>query len=116
MSELNNDLDLEPERHYLPTSQFKIDWNMLLYDGVDEKDIVVDSNKLIYGKEQLAQFNLQKSEKAMKPEFYEYLFRKPNERTEQEKYILSQSGFDAEDNDSDNEEEKLMKRFVIGTA
>jgi hypothetical protein len=119
MSELNNNIDFdsqEPERRYIPISQFKIDWSMMLYDSVDEKEETIDWNKMVYGEQQLAQFDLQKSEKTMKPEFYEYLFRKPSERTEQEKYFLGQSGFDAEDDESEDEEEKLIKRLVIGPA
>ena len=50
----------------------------------------------------------------MKPEFYEYLFKRASERTEMEKFYLRQSGFDAYDNDSDEDvEEEKIKRFIV---
>ena len=106
----------EPERHYLPIENFNFDWNMILY-GEDEENEVIDWNKLIYGQDQMLEFDLQKNEKLMRPEFYDYMFRRASERTEIEKFYLKQSGFDAYDDDSQEEIEaeasEKIRRFIV---
>ena len=96
------DGEIELERNYLPIENYKFDWNMMLY-GEDEKGFELDWNKLVYNEDQLLDFDLKKNERLMKPEYYEYLFRRASERTEQEKFYLKQSGFCAYENDSDED-------------
>lgn len=91
----------EPERHYLPMTNWKFDWNMMLYGEDEETGFQLDWNKLIYGEEQMLDFDLKKNEKLMRPEHYEYLFKPPSQRSEMEKFFLKQSGFC---NDEDLEE------------
>lgn len=112
----------EPERHYLPIDNFKFNWNMMLY-GEDETNCEIDWNKLIYGEDQMLEFDLKKNEKIMRPEYYDYMFRRSTDRTDIEKYFLRQSGFDAYDDDSQEELEahkeiegeatEKIRRFVI---
>lgn len=107
----------EPERHYLPVTNFHFDWNMMLYSQEQEEGFELDWNKLIYGEDQMLEFDLKKNEKLMRPEHYEYLFKPPSQRTEIEKFFLKQSGFCNEEEDADIEElesqEALPIRFVI---
>ena len=114
IDEFDEPLPYEPERNYLPIENFKLDWNMMLY-GADENGDEIDWNKLVYNDDQLLEFNLQKQEKILRPEYYEYLFKKNSERSELEKYFLRQSGFGAYDDDSDEELEinRVEKRLVI---
>ena len=119
---LDEPVPYELERHYLPIENFNFDWNMILY-GEDEENEVIDWNKLIYGQDQMLEFDLQKNEKLMRPEFYDYMFRRASERTEIEKFYLKQSGFDAYDDDSQEEIEmqktveaeasEKIRRFII---
>lgn len=105
--------EFELERKYLPVENYKFDWNMMLY-GEEEEESVIDWNKLIYGEDQLLEFDLKKNENLMRPEFYEYMFKKASERTEVEKFYLKQSGFCAYENESDEDlEETKIKRFIV---
>jgi hypothetical protein len=105
----------EPERNYLPVTNFYFDWNMAMYtDEIEEAPgFKLDWNKLIYNEEQISQFSLQKEEKMMRPEFYEYLFKKPTHRSDMEKFFLQQSGFCNDDcPDEEQEDEQIIKRLV----
>lgn len=115
MTEITEEKELE--RNYLPIENYIFDWNMMLYSE-NENESEIDWNKLIYNDEQLLEFELKKNEKKMKPEFYEYLFKKSNERSEMEKFYLRESGFDIYDYDSEEsdaviKEEERIKRFII---
>jgi len=103
--------EFELEKNYLPVTNYKFDWNMMLY-GEDEEESVIDWNKLIYGEDQLLEFDLKKNERLMRPEFYEYMFKRASERSEIEKFYLKQSGFGEDESDEDVEETKI-KRFII---
>ena len=105
-------LPFEPERNYLPIENFCFDWNMMLY-GDHEEGFQIDWNKLIYNDEQLLEFKLKKDEKLLRPEHYEYLFKRNSERSEIEKYFLRQSGFCAYDNDSDEEMDVVRERRLV---
>lgn len=108
---LNKDL----ERNYMPASQmaaWKMDWNMLLYSPEDDNGFKIDWNKLIYNEEQLIEFNLQKNEKIIQPDKYEYLFENPAERTPIEKYYLKMAGYDVDELEEETNE-SLVKRLVI---
>jgi hypothetical protein len=91
----------EPERHYLPTTNFLFDWNKMLYGEEEESGIEIDWNKLIYNEEQMIEFDLKKNEKIMRPEHYEYLFKPPSQRSDMEKFFLQQSGFCNEEEEED---------------
>ena len=108
-------LQPELERHYKPLTSCSIDYNMLFY-GQEENGSAIDWNKLIYNEEQLQEFTLRKQEKIFRPEFYEYLFSAPAERTEMEKFFLTQSGFSIDENEDEDEDEEMeqpIRRFVI---
>jgi len=111
----------EPKRHYLNFENFKLDWSMLLPDAEEEEN-VIDWNKLMYGEDQCLEFDLKKNERLMRPESYDYMFRRASDRTDMEKFFLKQSGFCAYDNDSEEEleeekkEELKIKRFVIDNS
>lgn len=81
------------ERHYLNTSTWKMDWNMLLYQVEVDDGFQLDWNKLLYNDEQLEEFKLQKKEKFLQPDRYEYLFDNPDERTPMEIFYLKEAGF-----------------------
>jgi hypothetical protein len=116
LSELDTEpVPYEPERHYLPIDNFKFDWNMMLY-GEDETNNEIDWNKLVYGEDQMLEFDLKKNEKIMRPEYYNYMFRKSSEITDLEKYFLKQSGFEYElevHKEIETVEIEKMRRFVI---
>lgn len=110
----------EPERNYLSIqeqSKWKMDWNMLLYQPEDEKGFQLDWNKLIYNDEQMTEFNLQKHEKMIQPDKYEYLFENPTQRSPLELYYLKMAGYDVDEfvNDDINEDnnESIVKRLII---
>ena len=92
-----NDIPVEPERHYSNTSTWKMDWNMLLYQVEADDGFQLDWNKLLYNDEQLEEFKLQKKEKILQPDRYEYLFNTPNERTPMEIFYLREAGYDIDD-------------------
>jgi tRNA splicing endonuclease len=115
-----SEIDLiEPERHYLPLENYILDWNMLLYGEEEESGFQIDWNKLIYNEEQLLDFSLRQQEKMLRPEHYEYLFSAPAQRSEMEKFFLTQSGF-CIDEEEDAEEDEIndipIKRLVIDPA
>jgi hypothetical protein len=110
----------EPERHYLSIqeqSKWIMDWNMLLYQPEEDTGFKLDWNKLIYNDEQMAEFNLQKQEKIIQPDKYEYLFENPTERSPLELYYLKMAGYDVDEfvNDDINEDnnEAIVKRLII---
>lgn len=110
----------EPKRNYLSIqeqSKWKMDWNMLLYQPEDEKGFQLDWNKLIYNDEQMTEFNLQKHEKMIQPDKYEYLFENPTQRSPLELYYLKMAGYDVDEfvNDDINEDnnESIVKRLII---
>jgi len=108
---LNKDL----ERKYMDTSDmatWKMDWNMLLYTPEEESGFQLDWNKLIYNEEQLAEFYLQKTEKMIKPDKYEYLFENPSERSAMEKYYLKMAGYDV-DEEEETDEDLIVKRLIV---
>jgi hypothetical protein len=109
ISSLIDDLNPELERNYLSVkeqSAWKMDWNMLLYCEEDESGFKIDWNKLLYNEEQLEEFNLQKKEKLVQPDKYEYLFNNLLERTPFEIYSLKQAGYEVEDN------ETIIKKLI----
>lgn len=104
----------ELERHYLPATNYNIDWNMLLYGQEEETGFQIDWNKLVYNEEQLLEFDLKRQEKLLRPEFYGYLFSAPAQRSEMEKFFLSQSGFSIEEDDVEDDPTDIpIKRLVI---
>lgn len=114
LDEVEEAMPYEPERNYLPTENYNFNWNMLLGSAIDDKGDNIDWNKLVYNEEQLLEFDLKKQERLLRPESYDYIFKKASERTELEKFYLRQSGFCAYDEDSDEDcEEQRIKRFVI---
>jgi len=114
---LTNDLEKEPYsvvRKYLTPDQqtdWRIDWNMLLYTPEDKSNYELDWNKLIYNEEQLAEFNAQKQDKIIHPDKYEYLFENVTQRTAMEIFHLKQAGYDVDDQFHDNE--TIVNRLVI---
>jgi hypothetical protein len=114
-----SDIDLiEPveERHYLPLENYILDWNMLLYGEEEETGFQIDWNKLVYNEDQLLEFTLRQQEKMLRPEHYGYLFSAPAQRSEMEKFFLTQSGF-CIDEDVEEEEDEIndipIKRLVL---
>lgn len=108
----------EPERHYLSIhdlSKWKMDWNMLLFQPEDQNGFELDWNKLIYNDEQMAEFNLQKQERMIQPDKYEYLFENPTQRSPLELYYLKMAGYDVEEIATEKEEdnEVIVKRLII---
>lgn len=110
----------EPERNYLSIQEqtkWKMDWNMLLYQPEDEQGFQLDWNKLIYNDDQMAEFNLQKHEKMIQPDKYEYLFENPTERTPLELYYLKMAGYDVQefvnDDIKDEDDTSVLKRLII---
>lgn len=111
----SNTIEVEPEpfepvRHYTAVSEsFKLDWNMLMYKIEDDDGFQLDWNKLIYNEEQLEEFNQQKREKFVRPEFLDYLIKPIGERSAMEKFFLEQSGFCAgdENDETDAEYDKM---------
>jgi len=111
-SSLIDDLNLELERNYLSIKEqlaWKMDWNMLLYSEEDESGFEIDWNKLIYNEEQLVEFNLQKKEKLVQPDKYEYLFNNPSERTPIEIFYLKQAGYAVEEVECEEDNETIVK-------
>ena len=118
-----NEETVEPQRHYLSNAKqatWKMDWNMLLYQHEMDDGFQLDWNKLLYNDEQLIEFNLQKNEKILKPDRYEYLFETPNKKTAMEIYYLKQAGYDVDNinddiNDDiyDDENEKIIERLIV---
>jgi hypothetical protein len=110
----------EPERHYLSVyeqSKWIMDWNMLLYQPEEESGFKLDWNKLIYNDEQMAEFNLQKQEKMIQPDKYEYLFENITQRTPMELYYLKMAGYDVpesiNDDIEDQDDSSVLKRLIV---
>lgn len=106
----------EPVRNYTAVSEnYRLDWNMLFYKIEDENGFQLDWNKLIYDEEQMAEFMLQKKEKVVKPQFAEFLFKAPAERSLMEQFFLSQLGFcnGDEKDETDAEYDKITENRVI---
>jgi hypothetical protein len=113
MTLIENDFAVEPERHYKPLDSFILDWNKLLFVQ-DDNGVELDWNKLIYNDEQLLELTLKQQERFLRPEHYEFLFSAPSQRTDMEKFFLSQSGFCIDEEDDFYEgEEEMIKRLVI---
>lgn len=115
-----NNSEQEPERHYLDIkdqTKWKMDWNMLLYQPEDEKGFQLDWNKLIYNDEQMTEFNLQKQEKMLQPDKYEYLFENITQRTPMELYYLKMAGYDIDesinDDIKDEDDASVLKRLIV---
>jgi hypothetical protein len=83
----------------------------------DEKGFQLDWNKLIYNDDQITEFNLQKHEKMIQPDKYEYLFENPTQRSPLELFYLKMAGYDVDEfvNDDINEDnnESIVKRLII---
>lgn len=110
----------EPERHYLSIheqTKWIMDWNMLLYQPEVETGFQLDWNKLVYNDEQMAEFNLQKQEKMIQPDKYEYLFENITQRTPMELYFLKMAGYDIDesmnDDVKDEDDNSVLKRLII---
>lgn len=104
------------ERNYLSSKEqatWMMDWNMLLYSEEEESGFKLDWNKLIYNEEQLEEFNLQRQEKMIQPDRYEYLFNNPSERTPMEKIYLKQAGYDVEETECEEDNETIVKRLIV---
>jgi hypothetical protein len=114
ISSLIDDLNPELERNYLSIKEqtaWKMDWNMLLYCEEDESGFKIDWNKLLYNEEQLEEFNLQRQEKLVQPDKYEYLFENPTHRTPMELFYLKQAGYEVEEIEEDNE--TIIKKLIV---
>jgi hypothetical protein len=110
----------EPKRNYLSIQEqtkWKMDWNMLLFQPEDKQGFQLDWNKLIYNDDQMAEFNLQKQEKIIQPDKYEYLFENPTERSPMELYFLKMAGYDVDefvnDDIKDEDDASVLKRLII---
>lgn len=117
---MNEQESYEPERNYLSAqdqSKWKLDWNMLLYQPEVENGFKIDWNKLVYNDDQMSEFNLQKQEKMIQPDKYEYLFENPTERSAMELYYLKMAGYDIAEFDNQdsaqNNDEAIIKRLII---
>jgi hypothetical protein len=115
-----NNSEQEPERHYLSIhdqSKWKMDWNMLLYQPEDDQGFQLDWNKLVYNDEQIIEFNLQKQEKIIQPDKYEYLFENITQRTPMELYYLKMAGYDVQESISDDindeDDSSVLKRLIV---
>jgi len=109
----------EPVRNYTAISEnFRLDWNMLLYKMEDEQGYQIDWNKLVYNEEQLAEFTLQKKETVVKPQFADFLFKPPSERSAIERFFMFQSGFCNEDekDETDAEYDRMTADGIVRDA
>lgn len=102
----------EPEKEYLPCKNFKLDMSLLDY-GVAEKAYQMDWNKLVYGNDQMLDFLLNKEEQRLPCRYYNYLFQKPNRRSDMEKHFLKEKGFQIGNGDESDEDDELDKRLTI---
>lgn len=82
----SNEVEVYVSRH-----DFRLDLEMLNY-GIEDKGFKMDWSKLSYGDEQLVEHLLNKVENQMPSKYYNYLFRKPQKRTIQEKFYLKEAG------------------------
>lgn len=121
---LIDELNPELKKNYLSIKEqatWKMDWNMLLYSEEETgSGFKLDWNKLIYNDEQLEEFNLQRQEKMVQPDKYEYLFQNPNNRTPIELYYLKEAGYDVEEvkekqeiEEKEEDNETIIKRLII---
>lgn len=118
---LIDELNPELKKNYLSIKEqaaWKMDWNMLLYSEEETgSGFKLDWNKLIYNDEQLEEFNLQRQEKMVQPDKYEYLFQNPNNRTPMELFYLKEAGYDVEEvkekQEIEEDNETIIKRLII---
>lgn len=83
----------ELERHYLPITDFKLDWNKLLCNMDDEDGFVLDWNKLVYNEEQCLEFAEEKYRRVFRNELFDYLLKPYDERSAEEKHFIREAGF-----------------------
>lgn len=83
----------ELERHYLPVTNFRLDWNKLLCNMDDEDNFRLDWNKLVYNEEQFLEFAEDKYRRVFRNELFDYLLKPFDERTPEEKHFIRDAGF-----------------------
>ena len=83
----------ELERHYLPVTDFRLDWNKLLCNMDDEDNFRLDWNKLVYNEEQCMEFAEEKYRRIFRNELFDYLLKPFDERTPEEKHFIREAGF-----------------------
>jgi len=83
----------ELERHYLPVTNFRLDWNKLLCNMDDEDTFRLDWNKLVYNEEQCLEFAEEKYRRVFRNELFDYLLKPFDERTPEEKHFIRDAGF-----------------------
>jgi len=103
---------VEYEKEYFSARDFKLDLNKMDY-GVATKRFDLDWNKLTYGNEQMFEFLLNKEEERLPSRCYEYLFKKPRQRTPMEIFYLKEKDVEILSESSDEEESPLEKRLTI---
>ena len=81
------------ERHYLPVTNFRLDWNKLLCNVDDEDNFRLDWNKLVYNEEQCLEFAEEKYRRVFRNELFDYLLKPFDERTAEEKHFIKDAGF-----------------------
>lgn len=101
------------EKEYFSSRSFQLDLSMMDY-GVATKSFDLDWNKLTYGNEQMVDFLLNKEEERLPSRYYNYLFKKPRQRSRMEIFYLKEKGVEINDSESSDEEESpLEKRLTI---
>jgi hypothetical protein len=101
------------EKEYFSSRNFQLDLSMMDY-GVATKNFDLDWNKLTYGNEQMVDFLLNKEEERLPSRYYNYLFKKPRQRSRMEIFYLKEKGVEINDSESSDEEESpLEKRLTI---
>lgn len=104
---------VEYEKEYFSSRNFQLDLSMMDY-GVATKSFDLDWNKLRYGNEQMVDFLLNKEEERLPSRYYNYLFKKPRQRSRMEIFYLKEKGVEINDSESsDEEEDPLEKRLTI---
>jgi hypothetical protein len=103
----------EEERNYLSGRNFELDMDMITYGVKEESGFELDWSKLIYGNEQMLEKLLLKEEERLPSSYYNYLFKKPYQRSPMEKHILKQRAIKVDDSSTDEEESELEKRLTI---
>ena len=100
------------EKEYFSSRNFQLDLSMMDY-GVATKSFDLDWNKLTYGNEQMVDFLLNKEEERLPSRYYNYLFKKPRQRSRMEIFYLKEKGVEINESESDEEESPLEKRLTI---
>ena len=103
---------VEYEKEYFSSRNFQLDLSMMDY-GVATKSFDLDWNKLTYGNEQMVDFLLNKEEERLPSRYYNYLFKKPRQRSRMEIFYLKEKGVEILSESSDEEESPLEKRLTI---